>query len=252
MDEWVKHNTSQTCINKTYEKSTNHHHHHKYYRSLSRYTLHTRPPLLFKTVEVGAMKTSTFADDTEKLSNLINIQPGIGSSKCILFHDETLGRWGGVWMNKWLYKGGRVNKWMNEYHQLRIPDWNEKSLLHSDVKKTAQTLQFKCYPKVYHVKTFMWKHSQIHSLFPNRMNFPKTARNRQQCNKVRGQLVSVTGGDIQAPLEGFRPASFQLWKQHTAFGDCPGFGNLTTRKMWAFDRWWSVLRAPGFLRPYDT
>ena len=143
------------------------------------------------------MKTSPFADNTDKLSDLINIQPGIGSRKCILFHDETLGRWVGVRMNKWLCKGGRVNKWMNEYHQLRIPDWKEKSLLHSHVKKTGQHLQFKCYPKVYHVKTFMWKHSQIHSLFLNRMNFPKTARNWQQCNRVRGQLISVTDSDIQ-------------------------------------------------------
>lgn len=168
------------------------------------------------------MKSSTFADDTEKLSNLINIQPGIGSSKCILFHDETLGRWVGVWMNKWLYEGGRVNKWMNEYHQLRIPDWNKKSLLHSDVKKTAQNLQFKCYPKVYHGKTFMGKHSQMHSLFLNRMNFPKTARNRLQSNKVRGQLVSVTGGDIQAPLEGLQTSILPAVETTRCFRRLPG------------------------------
>lgn len=138
------------------------------------------------------MKTSTLADDTEKLSNLINTQPGIGPRKCILLHDETLGRWVGVWMNKWLCNGGRVNKWMNEYHQLRTPDWKEKSLLYSDVKKTGKNLQFKYYPKVYHMKTFMWKHSQIHSLFLKKRNFPKTAGNWRQGNRVRGTALSVS------------------------------------------------------------
>ena len=71
----------------------------------------------------------------------------------------------------------------------------------------------------------MGKHSQMHSLFLNRMNFPKTARNRLQSNKVRGQLVSVTGGDIQAPLEGLQTSILPAVETNAAFGDCQGFGN---------------------------
>ena len=170
------------------------------------------------------MKTSTLADDTEKLSNLINAQPGIGSRKCILLHDQTLGRWVGVWMNKWLCNGGRVNKWMNEYHQLRTPYWKEKSVLHSDVKKTGQNLQFKCYPKVYHMKTFMRKHSQIHSLFLNRRNFPKTAGNWRQGNRVRGTAYQFHR------LEGVQTSILLAVETAHCFWRLPGLWKLESWK----------------------
>ena len=46
---------------------------------------------LKQLMEVGTKKTSAFTDDIERLSNLTNIQLGIGSRNCIFFHDETLG-----------------------------------------------------------------------------------------------------------------------------------------------------------------
>lgn len=160
--------------------------------------LHTRPTLFFKMIDWSRYKENLcFYDDIERLRNLTNIQLGIGSRNCILVHDETLGGRVNVRINKWLCKGDEV-KPMNEHNQPSIPDWKENSLLHSDVKKTGQNLQFKCNPKVYHVKTFMWKKSPACSLFSTEWTFPRMLGIGHSARWwKRMQHLGVTDSDVQ-------------------------------------------------------
>lgn len=216
--------------------------------------LHTRPTLFFKTIDWSRYKENLcFYDDIERLRNLTNIQLGIGSRNCILVHDETLGGRVNVRINKWLCKGGEV-KPMNAHNQPSIPDWKENSLLHSDVKKTRQNLQFKWNPKVYHVKTFMWKKSPACSLFSTEWTFPRMLGIGHSARWwERMQHLGVTDSDVQISTIWAGPNSILLAMKIThCFWRLPGLRKLEHRKDLNIRLKMICSVSPGFLSPHNT